>query len=120
MVHCAELIHCENGIMCTNLCLFQAGCIACCVSRSLGFIVAFTGFGLWPLSLTVFIIDIVHIFHCFSPPCPSRAACLRCLKGSVGSCWPGINVVKSWWYGVDTSATSILFIVAPTERRSTT
>ena len=27
--------------------------------------------------------------------------CLRCLKVSVGSCWPGINVVKRWWYGVD-------------------
>ena len=40
-----------------------------------------------------------NMFHCFSaepyhvlvPPwaCP------------VGSCWPGINVVKSWWYGMD-------------------
>ena len=28
----------------------------------------------------------VHIFHCFSLPCvPPWAACLRCLKGSVGS-----------------------------------
>ena len=23
------------------------------------------------------------------------------LKGPVGSCWPGIDVVKSWLYGVD-------------------
>ena len=28
-------------------------------------------------------------------------ACLRCLKGSVGSSWPSIHVVKSWLYGVD-------------------
>ena len=39
-------------------------------------------------------------------------AYLWCPKGSVGSCWPGINVVKSWLYGVD------LLLIGPELRRS--
>ena len=43
----------------------------------------------------------VHTFRTVSAYHVHPWACLRCLKGSVGSCWPGINVVKSWLYGVD-------------------
>ena len=39
----------------------------------------------------------VHIFHCFSLPCPSLGLPeVTCIRDPVGSCWPGINVVKSW------------------------
>ena len=41
------------------------------------------------------------IFHCFGRDHDPPWACLCCLKGSVGSWWSGINVVKSWLYGVD-------------------
>ena len=41
------------------------------------------------------------IFHCFGRDHDPPLACLWCLKGSVGSWWSVINVVKSWLYGVD-------------------
>ena len=44
-------------------------------------------------------------YHVLVPPwaCP------------VGSCWPGINVVKSWWYGMDLLHKCI---IAPTVARA--
>ena len=56
----------------------------------------------WCLPWLRGLVEKVHIFHCFGLPYHGPLwVYLRCLKGTVGSCWPSINVVKSWLYGVD-------------------